>query len=74
MENLKQYIIRRLSELDMTRLGLAKKLGISKVHMSNLINGKEHMSVDRLKSIYSVVGVPDMLTESTKESAGKDEI
>lgn len=71
MENLKQYVKRRLVELSMSQSDLARQLGISKVHLSALLSGKDHMSVERLRSIYKVVGTPDSLTEDANEIIAK---
>lgn len=65
MENLKYYIKRRLTELNINQSELARQLGISRVYVSNLLSGKEHMSPERLKTIFEIIGTPDLLTEST---------
>jgi len=61
----RKYIKSRLKELGINQSELARRLGISKVHVSTLLSGKDFMSAYRLKTITDIVGVPQAVTGFT---------
>lgn len=48
-------------DLELTKVGMATKLGISKSHYGNVVNGLENISIKRAGEWAKVLGYPEML-------------
>jgi transcriptional regulator with XRE-family HTH domain len=64
-----------LSEKNVARRDLSEKLGISIVHMNNIVNGKSMPSMDKLMKISQILDVDFReLFISTKQSINMSDI
>jgi transcriptional regulator with XRE-family HTH domain len=64
-----------LSEKNVARKDLSEKLGISIVHMNNIVNGKSMPSMDKLMKISQILDVDFReLFISTKQSINMSDI
>lgn len=64
-----------LIEKGMTNADLQKKLGVSKQYISNIINGRQNVSVPKLQEIANALGVniSELFVESFSEKLVGDE-
>ena len=48
-------------DLELTKVDMANKLGVSKAHYGNLVNGRESVSIKRAGEWAKLLGYPEML-------------